>query len=310
MMSAALGEELSGQGRSFSDAFVAAYKADDAIPAFQALFNKALAEALPREKIAPFFAEVRRGMGSLKSESGPVKRDGMLVFVYTFEKGRLQGVYVPDKEGKLGGFQLTPVRPTIPAKELATTKLTFPFRKGSWLVFWGGENPDDNPHMAAEGQKYGVDLVVMGADGKTNLGSGKKNDDYLAFGQDVVAPADGLVTDVVDGIRDNEPGSMNKLQATGNTVTIQLADDEYLFIAHFKQGSIKVKAGQSVKRDTVLGLSGNSGNSSEAHIHMHVMNTPVLQDATGIKYQLEGKFPQKGDVLTRLPDDKYITPSH
>ena len=53
--------------------------------------------------------------------------------------------------------------------------------------------------------------------------------------------------------------------------------------AHFKQNSIKVKKGMQVKAGTLLGLCGNSGHSSEPHLHFHVQNTDDLFSGTGIK---------------------------
>jgi murein DD-endopeptidase MepM/ murein hydrolase activator NlpD len=88
---------------------------------------------------------------------------------------------------------------------------------------------------------------------------------------------------VIEGVRDNTPGSMNPYSAVGNCVVIEHREDEFSVLAHFKQGSIKVKAGDAVKRGQVLGLCGNSGNSSEPHIHYHLQHSPIVQDGLGIK---------------------------
>lgn len=83
-------------------------------------------------------------------------------------------------------------------------------------------------------------------------------------------------------------------------------------LAHFQLGSIVVKAGESVKRGQLLGKCGNSGNSSEPHLHYHLQNSPIFQDAWGIKCvfrellvskggQSETKTnysPVKGDVIS------------
>ena len=76
---------------------------------------------------------------------------------------------------------------------------------------------------------------------------------------------------------------MNPNSALGNAVIIKHREYEVSVLAHFKQGSIQVDVGDSVGRGQVLGLCGNSGNSSEPHIHYHLQNTPVIQDGTGIK---------------------------
>jgi len=117
---------------------------------------------------------------------------------------------------------------------------------------------------------------------------------------------------VIDGVRDNVPESMNPLSAVGNAVFIQHSKYEVSVLAHFKQGSIKVKAGDAVKKGEVLGLCGNSGDSSQPHIHYHLQNTPVIPEATRIKcyfdeieVEKEGKkatqrsySPVKGDIIS------------
>jgi murein DD-endopeptidase MepM/ murein hydrolase activator NlpD len=112
----------------------------------------------------------------------------------------------------------------------------------------------------------------------------------------LLAPADGVVTEVIFGVRDNVPGSMNPLSALGNAVFIQHGKHEVSVLAHLKQGSTRVKAGDKVKKGQVLGLCGNSGNSSEPHLHYHLQNTPIIQDATGIKCYFEGVTVEKRGV--------------
>ena len=141
-----------------------------------------------------------------------------------------------------------------------------------------------------------VYTLALGSDGKTHKGDGSRNEDYYAFGREVLAPADGVVTDVIDGVRDNVPGSMNPLSALGNAVFIQHSKHEVSVLAHFKQGSIKVKAGDTVTKGQLLGLCGNSGNSSQGHIHYHLQNTAVIQVATGIKCYFEEVVVEKAGV--------------
>ena len=76
---------------------------------------------------------------------------------------------------------------------------------------------------------------------------------------------------------------MNPYSAFGNAVFIKHQSYEVSVLAHLKQGSIKVKVGDTVVEGEVIGLCGNSGNSSEPHLHYHLQNTPIIQDGTGIK---------------------------
>jgi len=96
-------------------------------------------------------------------------------------------------------------------------------------------------------------------------------EDYGCFGVPVVAPVSGLVTTAHDGGPDETPGaaSNNFETPTGNHVVIQLETGTYLVIAHLKKGSIVVKIGETVEEAQAIGECGNSGNTSEPHIHIH-----------------------------------------
>ena len=124
---------------------------------------------------------------------------------------------------------------------------------------------------------------MVGSDSKTYKTDGRTNEDYYAFGKELIAPCDGEIVLAVDGIKDNIPGNKNPAFLTGNTVIIKTANMEYLVFAHFKQGSVRVRQGQKVKRGDLLGLGGNSGNSTEAHLHFHIQNVEDMQEAVGIK---------------------------
>jgi murein DD-endopeptidase MepM/ murein hydrolase activator NlpD len=162
------------------------------------------------------------------------------------------------------------------------TKLILPFNK-EWTVFWGGDTRQLNYHIENEAQKNAFDFFICDKDGKTFKVDGKKNEDYYAFGQELIAPCDAEVVLVVDGIKDNTMGEMNQIYIPGNSVILQTDNNEYLFFAHFKHHSIVVKEGQRVKQGELLGLCGNSGNSSEAHLHFHIQNIEDMNKATGAK---------------------------
>ena len=142
--------------------------------------------------------------------------------------------------------------------------------KGEWTVFWGGDTKELNYHVVDQAQKNAFDFLITDEKGNSYKTIGQTNDDYYVFGKKIIAPAAGEVVLVVEGIKDNTPGEMNPIYVPGNTVIIKTANDEYLFFAHFKQHSIKVKQGQQVKQGELLGLCGNSGNSTEPHLHFQI----------------------------------------
>jgi hypothetical protein len=274
-------------------------------------FNKVMLDAFPVEKCRTFFSkEIAGKFGKINELEPPqFKSVAEAVFLARCERGTLDFTLILDEQGRVAGMLFRP-RSDLPVPEKNQTKLALPFN-GRWLVFWGGDTAELNHHHHDRAQRFAFDLLGVGPDGKTHKGDGSRNEDYYAFGREVLAPAEGVVTDVIDGVRDNVPGSMNPLSALGNAVFIGHSKHEVSVLAHFQQGSIKVKAGDKVQKGQVLGLCGNSGNSSEPHLHYHLQNTPVIQAASGIKcsfdeieLEKEGKkathrsySPVKGDII-------------
>jgi hypothetical protein len=248
----------------------------------QTKFNKEMDAALPLETSRAFFIGLPQQMGKIKKLGDPQPIGGALVFPAKFEKGTLDMQIVLDSRGLIAGLSFKPHVAAKPALEKHQTQLSLPF-KGNWLVFWGGDTRDFNHHHDESNQRFALDLLGVGEGGKTQQGDGSRNEDFYAFGREVLAPADGTVIGVIEGVRDNTPGSMNLYSAVGNCVVVQHREGEVSVLAHLKRGSIVVKVGDNVKRGQLLGKCGNSGNSSEPHLHYHLQNSLVLQDGLGIK---------------------------
>ena len=129
----------------------------------------------------------------------------------------------------------------------------------------------------------------------------------MPFGKKIVAPCDGEIVLAVTGVKDNIPGEMNSFHGGGNTVIMKTLNHEFLVFCHFKNHSIKVKEGQKIKKGAVLGLCGNSGDSSEPHLHFHIQNSEDMNIATGVKCYFDSLIvngqpqsdysPVKGDII-------------
>jgi murein DD-endopeptidase MepM/ murein hydrolase activator NlpD len=141
-------------------------------------------------------------------------------------------------------------------------------------------------------------------------GDPERNEDYLAYGQPLLAVGDGTVVKVVDHYGDatpqHLPPGLGLEELGGNTVIIDLGDGFYAFYAHVKPGSITVSEGDRVRRGDVIGRLGNSGNSTEAHLHFHVMrglaplaaiNWPFVID----EFDVEGSLSEEGLVPEPAP---------
>jgi murein DD-endopeptidase MepM/ murein hydrolase activator NlpD len=248
----------------------------------EAMFSEEMSAALPLEKSSAFFKDLNQKLGKIQKLDPPRTPPPAVTFTARFDRGLLDLQLSLNDRDQIAGLFFKPHTASKPAPEKHQTTLSLPFRD-KWLVFWGGDTRELNHHHDVPNQRFAFDLLGVAADGKTRRGDGTKNEDYFAFGRDVLAPADGTITEVIAGVRDNKPGSMNPYSGVGNCVIIQHREDEVSVLAHFKQGTIKVKAGDSVKRGQLLGQCGNSGNSSEPHLHYHLQNSPVLQDGLGIR---------------------------
>src|SRR5262249_48923804 len=100
---------------------------------------------------------------------------------------------------------------------------------------------------------------------------------------EALAPADGTVAIVVDGVPENPvPGARDSYNIGGNHVVLDLGGGEYAMLFHLQPGSIKVKVGDRVRAGQALGKVGNSGNSSEPHLHFQLGNRPRLVDAAAL----------------------------
>ncbi|WP_157282967.1 M23 family metallopeptidase [Paenibacillus assamensis] len=222
--------------------------------------------------------------------------EGFIVESWT-NKDKSKLILAMIKNGKIQ-YLLMPPPLKFPETDSYQTKTTFqlPF-DGEWFVAWGGHNVIENYHYAYDTQRYALDLIVT-KNGKSFKGDGKKNEDYYAFGKKVLSPAGGTIVDVVTDIPDNMPGKMNSEQTAGNYVIIDHGNNEYSFLAHFKQNTIKVKKGDKVKTGDYLGDCGNSGNSSEAHIHYQVSDKPSLELGRSLPPRFaKGIFPVQGQIL-------------
>ncbi|MGF2711843.1 M23 family metallopeptidase [Bacillus cereus] len=133
------------------------------------------------------------------------------------------------------------------------------------LVGWGGDRLETNYHVIKPNERWAYDILIPPAEVKSS-----KLEDYGIYGAKVMAPASGTVVSVNNDEKDLVPGSDDFQSMAGNHIYLRLDETgTFLFLAHLKKGSIKVKEGQHVNEGEVLAQVGNSGSSSEPHLHIH-----------------------------------------
>lgn len=294
-----LRDRILAQGRAVATRI----KAGDAVAIF-ARFSPGMKRAVPQEKLKTLLTQILAS-GPLTTREGESVHPASKVsdYVTSLRQGDhvLHVQVVFDRASLVSGLLLS-LRPALPpdpqGRYRTKTRLRLPF-EGQWWVFWGGNTEAQNYHVVAHDQRHAYDFCVW-RQGGTHSGAGTRNSDYWAWGRSVLAPASAVVVEAVDGLPDNTPGRMDPTHPAGNHVVLDFGNGEYGLIAHLQRGSVRVHPGDPVQARQELGLCGNSGNSSEPHVHMHLQDRAKLfGDAVGLPltftdYRADGRFVLRG----------------
>jgi hypothetical protein len=173
-----------------------------------------------------------------------------------------------------------------------------PMRGGDWLAGSGPSNSSDHRRTLVPlngkvwiSQRFAIDWAKVGPNGNTWHGDRGRNENFWGFGEPVLAVADGEVVTVSDSIPDNTPGKLpvapTITNIAGNHVILRVGPSRYVMYAHLERGSVRVRAGQHVKRGDAIALLGNSGQATAPHLHLQVMDAPSDLAAEGIPFVFE-----------------------
>ena len=155
-------------------------------------------------------------------------------------------------------------------------------------------------------QRYAIDYEQ--ADDQKRIYTGEPSDpkNYVIFGKDVLAVADGTVVGTRNDLPEQTPGTypagIPLDEADGNFVVLDIGNGFFVNYAHMQPGSVRVGNGATVHKGDVIGLVGNSGNSVAPHLHVHVMNRPSPLAAQGLPYLAE-RFSLTGQVASTADFD-------
>lgn len=210
---------------------------------------------------------------------------------------------------------------TVALRTVKPPSLGPPLKGAAWFAGNGPDNTSGHRRAlipvdgrATIAQRFAIDWLKIGPDGRTFKGKAEDNRSYHAYGAELLAVVDGEIVAVHDGIPENVPGPASRAvpitleTVGGNYVVLALGGDQYAVYAHLQPGSLRVKVGDRVKRGQVLGLLGNSGNSTEPHLHFHVCDGPTPLTSEGLPYVLDsfdvydsaGKATPRSDELPLL----------
>ena len=192
--------------------------------------------------------------------------------------------------------------------------LAWPLGTGIYLVANGGRSSSINAHAALldpshplhagyGGTGYGVDLIAINRWGlRADSIMPADRTRYAIFETPVLAPCAGRVVSAVDGRPDNTVPDMPEGNVAGNHIILR-CDGIDVLLAHFRQGSLRVVAGDDLVLGQQVGEVGNSGESSEPHLHIHAQMPGSPRDpfsGVPVPILLEDRFLVRGDRVDMM----------
>jgi murein DD-endopeptidase len=185
-----------------------------------------------------------------------------------------------------GEFQVLDEAPVV---------LGAPLRGGDWTPIYNDSwklghrrviyTTDGVEHIPG---RFAIDWMKVATDGTHAKGDEANPANWYGYGADVLAVADATVSVAMDDIPDPqivEPHKVVEIEnASGNYIVLDLENGKYAFYEHLKSGSIRVRAGERVRRGQVIAELGYTGQSTGPHLHFHVADSTMPLSAEGLPY--------------------------
>lgn len=177
--------------------------------------------------------------------------------------------------------------------------LASPLGAGRFMVVHGGNHSLINYHASHKAQRHAIDIVALNAAGFRAAGILPDDPkDYAIYGVAVVSPCEGVVIGVRDGLPDQPPPVADRGNPAGNHIVLA-CNGMRVELAHLQKGSIEVKTGDQLRIGQSIALVGNSGNTSEPHLHIHAIDP---NSGKAIPLTIDGLTPARNRIL-RSPAD-------
>ena len=195
--------------------------------------------------------------------------------------------------------------------------LEYPFT-GRWLPRNSPANRVPSHGTSLFATSYAIDFVPVGDDGRTapiTFGSLVRPDPperFPGFGRPVLTPVEAIVVATHDAEPDHPAyrglpsisyaltqqrrAAAGWLALAGNHVLIE-SGGVVVALCHLQQGSVEVRPGQRVQVGEVLGRCGNSGNSTEPHVHVQAIDIRDVEHATAVPLTFRGSLPRNGEIV-------------
>lgn len=166
-------------------------------------------------------------------------------------------------------------------------------------------------------ERFGLDLIRLDLAAEPLLdderlasyvGDPATSASYVAWDMPVLAVADATVVDVRTDVADHDPNGftpgLDINDTTGNFVVLDVGGGMRVMTNHLRQGSATVKVGDRVTKGQVIGVVGNSGNTTEPHLHIQVYRGETPLSGDNVPFVIEGF-----DYLGQLSTSGITTPT-
>lgn len=152
-------------------------------------------------------------------------------------------------------------------------------------------------------ERFAIDWIRLDANSRLFTGNAEDLASYSFYGAEVHAAADGVVVNLYDQADEQIPSQPARgivpANIGGNMLVTDIGNGAYAFYAHLQRGSLRVKLGDRVKAGQVIGLVGNTGNSTAPHLHFQLMDGPSPLNANSLPF-----------VLTRFSGQGVLAPGN
>lgn len=184
-------------------------------------------------------------------------------------------------------------------------QLSFPLEGGISYIAQGGDSTALNYHNADRAQHYAVDVSQLTAVGTRAWGLYPAEPDrYAVFGRAVVSPCSGKVLSAEGGLKDLRPPGSDPNNPAGNHVVVRCVSTGGepavdVLLAHLQEDSVTVNEGDKVKEEQRFGLVGNSGNTTEPHLHIHAVRSGSgsILKGEGVPIRFDGRFLVRNGIV-------------
>jgi murein DD-endopeptidase len=270
-----------------------------------------------------FLGEKERTANTLRFEPG---RSAIIYCLLGFDKAaevpqtlrHILNITAPD------GSHHTLAAEPLRVMQRAPIVVEAPLHGDDWIAADAVHNTSDAAHRRTVlllggkpwlAQRYAIDWVryrLINGTATTWSGPEDRNSSYFCYNAPIYSVGDGTVVEATDGLPENTPHSgkyavdINFLNAGGNHVVVHIGNNLYVFYAHMRPGSLEVKLGERVKAGQVLGRVGNSGSSTEPHLHMHIVDHPSFLAGNGVPYEIASFKASNSTTPLDKPHDEMV----